>query len=66
MVDYRVLREHFGDKPYQKGDVRALSPAEAKRLLSLGVLAEIKEEPEAPKKEPKISGKARKAAPENK
>lgn len=35
---YEVLREHHGDKPYQKGDHRELDAMSAHHLVKLGVL----------------------------
>ena len=65
-VEYDVMREHYGDKPYVTGDKRELDPNEAKRLIQLGVLAEAKPAKTETKAEKAPANKAMKAAPENK
>ena len=40
---YKVLREHHGDKPYAKGDLRRATPQVVERLLRAGVLEEFTE-----------------------
>jgi hypothetical protein len=42
MPEYKVLRQHDGDKQYWEGDKRELSAADAKQLVDLGVLKEVK------------------------
>ncbi|MBY3257070.1 hypothetical protein HFO09_23230 [Rhizobium laguerreae] len=42
---YSVLRSHEGDKFYKEGDERALSGADAKHLVDLGVLKFLKAAP---------------------
>ncbi len=62
MTTYRVLRQHFGDKHYAKGDTREAQAADVQHLVDAGVLAEAKAE----KAEPAPKNKAVKAAPRNK
>lgn len=40
MEEFRVLREHIGDKPYAKGDVRRARRADVQHLIAAGVLQE--------------------------
>lgn len=54
--NYRVLREMDGDKPYVAGDERELDPNEARRLVDLGVLADLG--PIAEKSDPGLANKA--------
>lgn len=48
LTTYDVLRQHFGDRQYYEGEQRELSSAEAKSLVSLGVLAERQAKAEPP------------------
>ena len=41
-MEYDVLRDHLGDKPYAKGDKREAIPAEVAHLVRAGVLIEAK------------------------
>ncbi|WP_319568969.1 hypothetical protein [Cohaesibacter marisflavi] len=43
--DYAVLRQHLGDKMYEKGDSRTVEEASVQHLLKAGVLAEWSDEP---------------------
>lgn len=38
---FKVLRAHFGDKPYVKGDTRVADERKVARLIKNGVLKEI-------------------------
>lgn len=38
MKTYDVLRQHYGDKPYAKGDMREANPFEVRHLVDAGVL----------------------------
>jgi hypothetical protein len=38
--DYHVLREHYGDKQYARGDIRSASPGDVAHLVQSGVLRE--------------------------
>nr|WP_321457193.1 hypothetical protein [uncultured Cohaesibacter sp.] len=49
--DYAVLRQHLGDKMYEKGDTRTAEESSVRHLVKAGVLAEDKEQAPA-----KISG----------
>lgn len=40
LTQYRVMREHLGDRFYTRGDLRILDSAEARNLVRLGVLLE--------------------------
>ena len=44
--EYKVLREHEGDRFYKAGETRTLAPADAKHLVKLGTLsgADVAEE----------------------
>jgi hypothetical protein len=42
---YTVHRSMLGDKEYERGDTRKLTPAEAKPLIDAGALSEEGEEP---------------------
>lgn len=44
MPDYKVLRRQEGDRLYEEGEMRTLDAAEAKHLVDLGILREIKAE----------------------
>lgn len=60
-MEYRVKRQHYGDKEYREGDKRELSPNDARQLVDLGVLEEIKAEPEPQNKmQPEPQNKASK------
>lgn len=41
MQEFKVLREHHGDKPYLRGDVRFADASEVAHLIRNGVLAPI-------------------------
>ncbi len=38
-VEFRVMRAHFGDKPYSEGDTRIADEMRVRHLVSAGVLA---------------------------
>lgn len=40
-MDYKVMRPHLGDKPYQSGDTRSAKAATVSHLVAKGVLAPI-------------------------
>lgn len=62
MPDYKVLRRQEGDRLYEEGETRTLDTAEAKHLVDLGVLREIKADGSAKNKaEPKPANKAESA-----
>nr|WP_320142410.1 hypothetical protein [uncultured Cohaesibacter sp.] len=42
--DYAVLRQHLGDKMYEKGDTRTAEESSVRHLVKAGVLAEVKDE----------------------
>jgi hypothetical protein len=63
MPDYKVLRQHDGDKQYWEGDKRTLPAADAKHLVDLGVLKEIKAKAEAAPLNKAEPAPANKAAP---
>lgn len=43
-MDYEVTKQHHGDKQYFEGDIRHVSnKTDAKRLIDLGLIAEIDE-----------------------
>lgn len=44
-MKYRVKRQHYGKHEYFEGDERELSPNEARPLIDMGVLEEIKQAP---------------------
>lgn len=44
-MQYRVEREHLGDRPYARGDMRVATPCEVEHLVQAGVLTELKVEP---------------------
>lgn len=61
---YRVLRQHYGDKEYYPGDSRELNDIDGKHLVSMGLLedAEQKKEPEPSNKmETEPQNKARRS-----
>jgi hypothetical protein len=60
--DYKVMREHEGDRFYKTGETRTMSEADAKHLVVLGVLSPI----EGGKSEPAPKNKAEGAADNNK
>lgn len=62
MKTYDVLRQHYGDKQYLKGDTRQADPAEVKHLVDAGVLRETKPE----KADKSAANKAETASPKNK
>ncbi|MQU72346.1 hypothetical protein [Sinorhizobium meliloti] len=72
MKTYDVLRQHYGDKQYLKGDIRQADPGEVKHLVDAGVLKEAKakaDKPAAskPEKADKVTAnKAETASPKNK
>lgn len=41
-MEYKVERDHLGDKPYVKGEMRHAEPSDVAHLLRLGVLIEVK------------------------
>ncbi|MGY3609922.1 MULTISPECIES: hypothetical protein [unclassified Bradyrhizobium] len=61
-MKFYVMRQHIGDKPYAKGDIREADETEVKHLVEAGVLS--KDPPKA-KGEVKPKNKAE-AAPKNK
>lgn len=61
MKIYDVLRQHFGDKQYFKGDKREANEGDVKHLIDKGVLREA-----GAKAETLAANKAEKAAPKNK
>lgn len=40
MAKYEVMREHHGDRLFQKGEEREADPADVAHLVERGVLAE--------------------------
>lgn len=60
MVKVKVLRHQLGDEPYEPGDTRELSKADAERLAATGAVEIIvKAEPKPKnKKEPAPANKA--------
>lgn len=58
-MDYKVLRPHLGDKPYQPGDVRSAKAATVSHLVAKGVLKPADQE------DPK-DDERQQVAPENK
>lgn len=58
-MKFEVIREHLGDRPYRKGDIREADEAQVAHLVRAGVL-----KPKALEAAPK--NKALKAAPKNK
>ena len=49
VMKYTVLREHWGDKQYNQGDVRTVTnEQDAKTLIAMGLIGE-KSEPVPPK-----------------
>lgn len=40
-MDYKVMRPHLGDKPYQSGDMRSAKAGTVSHLVAKGVLAPI-------------------------
>jgi len=44
-MEYLVKRQHYGKKEYYEGDTRELSPEDARQLIDLGVIEEIKKKP---------------------
>lgn len=48
LLKFLVLREHLGDKPYAKGDIREAFSHEVAHLIGVGVLEEVPEVPPAP------------------
>lgn len=53
MTDYKVLRQHYGDKQYWPGDTRQAEQRDVQHLIDGGTLAAP-----AAKAEPKPSNKA--------
>jgi hypothetical protein len=49
---FKVLRALDGDRFYQPGETREMAPADAKHLVDLGALEEIKASERAPEPEP--------------
>ena len=49
-MEYKVMREHEGDKYYAEGDVREISEIDAKHLVVIGVLQPIDAAIESPNK----------------
>lgn len=69
MKTYDVLRQHYGDKQYFKGDQREANEADVKHLVDKGVLAEAKAKADksvANKAEKAPANKAETAPPKNK
>lgn len=59
MATYKVLRQHYGDKPYSEGDTREAEPRDVAHLVERGVLE--KAEPAVQNKAaPKLRNKAAK------
>ncbi len=68
-MDYKVMRPHLGDKPYQSGDTRSAKAATVSHLVAKGVLAPIdQDDPGGQKTEEVASSEAGEPpkAPENK
>ena len=62
MQDFKVLRQHQGDKPYATGDTRTADPREVQHLVDAGVLEPIKTKAEPATKnkaEPAVKNKAK-------
>lgn len=53
MADFKVLRQHQGDKAYASGDIRTAEPRDVQHLVDNGVLEPIKA-----KAEPAVKNKA--------
>ena len=47
MQDFKVLREHYGDKPYVQGDTRTARADDVAHLVRNGVLAPVENKAEA-------------------
>ena len=58
MQKFKVLREHHGDKPYQRGDLRIADATEVAHLVRAGVL----EDPRLTAQSSKAAEDAAKAA----
>ena len=58
MKQFKVLRQHHGDRDYLPGDTREADPSQVAHLIGAGVLEEVKIEPTVETKAPK--GRARK------
>lgn len=65
--DFKVIREHYGDKAYAAGDTRTADPNDVKHLVP-HVLEPVKKAraTDAEKAEPPSANKAEKASPKNK
>jgi len=62
MEKYKVIWPHYGDKPYNVGDIREAHPARVKHLVKNGTLELIPRE--AKKSKPKDKGEPVKKADE--
>lgn len=58
-MEYTVLREHLGDRPYAAGDKREAAPSDVAHLVRAGVLIEAKVEAHLDTK-PEPKGRSRK------
>jgi hypothetical protein len=61
-MDYKVMRPHLGDRPYQSGDRRSAKAATVSHLVAKGVLAPF-DPSDDPPDDPVVK---QDAAPENK
>jgi hypothetical protein len=66
MQEFKVLREHHGDKPYVRGDTRKADAQAVAHLVLNGVLADVNAEPQKQVPAKPAATKAAKKAPENK
>ena len=58
MARFKVLRQHYGDRGYEPGDIREADPAQVAHLIASGVLEEVKVQAPVETKAPR--GRARK------
>lgn len=62
MADFKVIRQHFGDKLYMPGDTREADARDVAHLVENGVLEPVKAKAEATAKnkaEPAVQNKAK-------
>lgn len=62
MADFKVIRQHYGDKLYMPGDRREADGRDVAHLVENGVLEPVKAKAEAPTKnkaEPAVQNKAK-------
>lgn len=52
MAQFKVMRQHYGDREYQAGDTREAKPEVVAHLVASGILEEVKEMPPVEKKAP--------------